>query len=205
MHGHGGTPQLEPMGNAPGELANVSNAEARALPRAAAELATPLLLPDGTRLHQRAIRPDDAPRLQAFHHRLSHKAVFFRFFGLMPDLTDDLAGHLSLVDYVERMAIVVTPSGGADEPIIAVARYQRRTKDEAEFALAVEDLWQGRGVGPRLLSTLATYARGRGIVTLIGEVMYDNDRMLAMLRHGGFSIAFHFHDGRVEARLDISG
>lgn len=34
----------------------------------------------------RAIRPDDAPSLQAFHHRLSPDTVRNRFFGVHPDL-----------------------------------------------------------------------------------------------------------------------
>jgi len=82
--------------------------DALALPCAAADLAGPLVLRDGTVLHQRAIRADDAPRLQAFHERLSRQTTLFRFFGVMPELSSELAGRLSHVDYDNRMAVVAT-------------------------------------------------------------------------------------------------
>lgn len=171
----------------------------------AANLAGSLTLRNGQIFHWRAIRPDDAERLQAFHGRLSHQSLFFRFFGEMPVLDRELAERLSRVDYTDRMAIVVTPGTAADEPIVAVARYQRTEPEAAEFALAVEDCWQGQHIGPQILWTLAAYARRRGFTTLIANVLYDNDRMLTLLRRSGFPSVHHLREGRVEARLDITG
>jgi GNAT superfamily N-acetyltransferase len=189
----------------PSDGTSVAPADALAIPRDVAELDGPLVLRDGTVLHQRAIRADDALRLQAFHQRLSRQTVVFRFFGVMPVLSSELAERLSHVDYGDRMAVVATPGVGTDEPIIAVVRYQRTTPEVAEIALAVEDRWQGHGIGPRLLQTLATYACRWGFTTFVAEVMYDNDHMLALLRRSGFPTTFRLRDGRVEARLEISG
>jgi GNAT superfamily N-acetyltransferase len=75
----------------------------------------------------------------------------------------------------------------------------------AEIALAVEDCWQGRGIGSRLVRTLAAYARRRGFTTFIAEVMYDNDRVLALLCHCGFPTTLRWCAGRIVARLAISG
>lgn len=199
------TPQAGGTTAIPDAMTIASSADALALPHDAAALAGALVLRDGTRLHQRAIRSDDAARLQAFHGRLSRKSVLFRFFGVMPVLNSDLAVRLSQVDYDNRMAVVATADGSADAPIIAVARYQRTGPEVAEIGLAVEDRWQGHGIGPRLLRTLAAYARRHGIAVLVADVMYDNDRMLAMLRHSGIPTTSHIRDGRVEARLDIAG
>lgn len=162
-------------------------------------------LRDGTTLYWRAIRPEDAPRLQAFHKRLSNQSLFFRFFGEMPVLGRDLAERLSRVDYDNRMAIVATAGTSADEPILAVARYERTDADAAEMALVVEDDWQGRGIGPRLLHVLATYASRHGYTTLIANVRYDNEHMLTLLRHSSLPSVHHLQEGRVEVRLDISG
>lgn len=186
-------------------LASIAPIEALALPRDAAALARPMVLHDGTVLHQRAIRPDDAPCLQTFHGRLLRQTILFRFSGVMPELRRVLAECLSHVDYENRMAVVVTPGASADESIIAFARYRRTAPEAAEVALAVEDRWQGRGIGTQLLRTLAAYARGRGFTTLIAEVMYDNDRMLTMLRHSGIPTNLHLRHGHVEGQLDISG
>lgn len=164
----------------------------------------PLVLHDSRILHRRVIRADDTERLQALYGRLSRQAILFRFFGVMPELNIELAERLSHVDYENRMAVVATPGDGADEPIIAVARYQYTEPGVAEFALAVEDHWQGQGIGPGLLRVLAAYACRRGFTTFIAEVMYDNDRMLTLLRHARIPWTYRLHDGHVEARLDIS-
>lgn len=181
-----------------------AHAEVAALPREAARLSGPFPLRDGTVLHQRAIRVDDASRLQAFHQRLSERAVFFRFAGILPELNRELAERLSQVDYVDRMAIVLTSGPNIEEPIIAVARYQRVEHDTAEFALVLEDAWQGRGIGPRLLRTLAAYAVSQGFTKFLANVLYDNDRMLALLRHSGMLTTLRIRDGYAEAWLDIA-
>lgn len=183
----------------------VSYTEALTLPRDAAELDGPFPLRDGATLHQRAIRMDDALRLQRFHQRLSDRSVFFRFAGIIPELNRALAERLSQVDYAERMAIVVTQGRGVEKPIIAVARYERNGPDSAEFALAVDDSWQGRGIGPRLLRTLAAYASRRGFTSFLANVLYDNDHMLALLRHSGMLTTLRIRDGYAEAWLDITG
>lgn len=175
------------------------------MPREAVELEGPLTLRDGVLLHQRAIRADDAERLRAFHERLSSQTIVLRFFGVMPELSHEFAERLSHVDYDSRMAVVATRGEDVDALIIAVVRYQRSEPDAAEIALAVEDSWQGRGIGPLLLETLAGYARRRGFTSLIAEVMYTNDRMLALLRHSTLPVTFHLRDGRVHARIDITG
>jgi len=181
---------MQPMPNIPGEVAALGGW---------------LTQRDGTKRRWRAIHPDDAARLQAFHLRLSHHTLVFRFYGELPVLSRELAERLSHVDYEQRMAIVVTAGEGVDEPIIAVARYEGVEPDAAEFALVVEDHLQGQGIGPQLLRILAAYARRHGFTTFIANVMYDNEHMLAMLRHIGIPAIHHLHEGRVEVRLDISG
>ena len=45
-----------------------------------------VLLADGGSAHLRAIRPDDAPRLAAFHRALSLETVHFRYFSGLTEL-----------------------------------------------------------------------------------------------------------------------
>jgi GNAT superfamily N-acetyltransferase len=170
----------------------------------AASLGGPLTLRDGAVFSWRAIRADDAERLRAFHSRLSHQTLFYRFFGEMPVLSHELAERLCQVNYRDRMAIVAKSGAGADEPIIAVARYEATEPEAAEMALVIEDRWQGQGIGPQLLMLLAAYARRSGFTTFIANVKYDNDHMLIMLRHSGFPSIHRLREGHVEARLDIT-
>lgn len=175
------------------------------MPRDAVELEGPLVLRDGTVLHQRAIRPDDGKQLQALHGRLSHKAIVFRFFGALSVLSTNFAEYLSHVDYEHRMAVVATAGTGAEERIVAVVRYAHREPETAEVALAVEDHLQGQGIASQLLWTLAGYARRRGYTALIAEVMPDNERMLRLLRHCGLPGTYRLRNGYVEWRIDIFG
>ncbi len=174
------------------------------IPRDAVELKELFRARDGALLHQRAIMGGDAERLQAFHERLSTETIIFRFFGAMPRLGGELAGRLSHVDYVNRMAVVATLGEGADEQIIAVVRYQRETPEAAEVALVVEDRWQDQGIALHLLWTLAAYARRRGFTALVARVMYQNEHMLAFLRHSGLPTVYAMIEGSIVARLDIT-
>lgn len=49
-----------------------------------------------------------------------------------------------------------------------------------EFALAVADAWQDRGVGATLLSVLLEYARAAGMKRTFGTIHQDNARMVEL-------------------------
>lgn len=184
--------------------ASVSSADTPAIPRDAAALTQAFVARDGALLHKRAMHADDAARLQAFHSRLSSEAIVFRFFGALTELGNELAGRLSHVGYEHRMAVVATLEEGADEQIIAVARFQREDSESAEIALAVEDRWQGQGIGHHLLWTLAAYGRRRGFTALIARVMPENERMFTLLRHSGLPTVYDLQWGSIVARMDIT-
>ncbi len=110
-------------------------------------------LRDGTRVLLRPIRPDDAPRLQALHARLSPQSVYLRWLSAHPVLTDEEAANLSQLDYRDRMAYVaILPEASPDE-IMGVARYAAIPSEGpgvAEAAVAVADAYQQRGLGTLL-------------------------------------------------------
>jgi hypothetical protein len=54
-----------------------------------AELEHELALKDGSVVHIRPIRPDDALRLQELHTRLSQQTAYQRFFSIVGRLTSD--------------------------------------------------------------------------------------------------------------------
>ena len=59
---------------------------------------------------------------------------------------------------------------------------------ECEFALAVADGWQGRGVGYRLMQTLVRFAREAGYTRMEGYVLAANHKMLELMQALGFAI-----------------
>ena len=144
------------------------------------ELERELTLRDGAVVRLRPIRPDDAPRLQALHSRLSLDTAYQRFFAIVKRLPPDWARVLATVDYRRRLALVVeAPSG---DELIAVGRYD--ALDEAntvEVAFVVQDSWQNRGLGTMLFDAILRAAAARSYRRFRAYVLADNRRMLDLI------------------------
>ena len=125
-----------------------------------AEWEADVVLSDGGTVHVRPVRPSDAERLVAFHSRLSHQSVYYRFFSPRPRLSQDDVTRFTTVDYDDRMALVAL----LGDDLIGIASYDRWPgRREAEVAFTVDDEHQGRGVATVLLEHLAVIARSHGM------------------------------------------
>jgi RimJ/RimL family protein N-acetyltransferase len=145
-----------------------------------AELEHAIALKDGSLVHIRPIRPDDAPRLQELHTRLSQQTAYQRFFTIVKRLTSGWAQILATVDYQRRLALVVEAPGGAD--LIAVGRYDALDeKDTVEIAFVVQDAWQNRGLGTILFDEILRAAAARSYRRFRAYVLADNRRMLDLI------------------------
>jgi len=165
-------------------------------------------LRDGTPVTLRAIRPDDAPRLQALFYRLSPESIYLRFLQSRKSVTDQEATALATVDYQHRMAMVATiqAAPGNDELIIGVARYatlEAPRSDVAEAAIVVEDSYQRKGLGKLLADRLAAYARAHGVQSFLAEVALDNMRMIEFIRRAGLPVKSKLESGVWELRVGL--
>ncbi|HKZ04776.1 MAG TPA: GNAT family N-acetyltransferase [Methylomirabilota bacterium] len=141
---------------------------------------------DGARVRLRPIRPDDAPRLIAFHDRLSRQTVYQRFFVVVRRLSPDWAQRLTEVDHQRRVALVIETGPPENPTLIAVARYEPSGEPGiVEVAFVVEDEWQGRGLGTVLFDELLRAAAARGFARFRAYVLADNGRMLDMITRFG--------------------
>ena len=147
--------------------------------------------------------PGDAPALQRLHARLGERFIELRFFGPMQGLSDEMAAHLADADGFDHFALVALDPEQPDE-IIAVVRYAREEGGErAEYAALVEDRWQGRGLGPSLMSRLIGAAREGGIGCLYALVTSENARMLGLLRDLGLPTHESREGGATRVELDL--
>jgi RimJ/RimL family protein N-acetyltransferase len=159
------------------------------------------ILEDGTALTIRPIRPDDAPRLQAFHARLSPETIYWRYLCPHPKLSAAEAERFTNVDYQHRMAFVAIQAEQEQEDVIGVARYEclrAGHADQAELAIVVEDRFQRRGIGTILLAHLTNHARTHGIRALVAEISAQNQRMLNFMRRSGLPTKTKLEDGVIE-------
>jgi GNAT superfamily N-acetyltransferase len=137
-------------------------------------------LPDGTTLQLRELHAGDEDALRRLFYRLSPETVRLRFLQPVATPSERVLHYLADVDHDRRQALAAVFDG----ELVGVARYDRLREDpdKAEVAVVVEDAWQGRGVGKVLLDALAKDARAHGVVSLLGTVMGENRRMLAVAK-----------------------
>lgn len=136
-------------------------------------------LGDGTRVTIRLARPEDAEAVAEMHSRSSEQTRYQRYFAPISEWRGDqlrrlAGGHrgATLVAQDARGNIVGLGNVFPDRPGDTVA---------AEIAVIVEDAWQGRGLGSRLLAHLIELARRQGYAEVVALVLADNSRMLALL------------------------
>jgi acetate---CoA ligase (ADP-forming) len=144
-----------------------------------------VVLKNGSTLHLRPVRPEDAPALLGFMQGLSPESLYFRFLGATKfDLSR--AEYLATVDYENDFALV----GETREGIIALGHFFRDPKrpDRAEAAFAVADGLQGQGIGTSLLDRMARAAREMGIRTFQAEVLPYNRKMIDVFVESGFDV-----------------
>ena len=143
---------------------------------------------DGFHCRFRAVRPEDADKLQQFVRALSSEARYYRFLSTMAELSPTLLARFTQIDYDREMAIVATINDGTpDERIIGVTRYLLNADAiTAEFALVVADDFHNRGIGSALMKTICNIARSRGIKAIIGQVLASNSDMLALMKRLDF-------------------
>ncbi len=165
-----------------------------------AELESEARTRDGGAIRLRPIRPDDGRMLREFHERLSDQSIYHRYFVLHRRLSSTEIEHLTTVDYVDRLALVVEDGGC----LVAVGRYERLPgTNEAEVAFVVADSHQHRGLGSLLLQRLADAARDRGIETFTAETLAENKEMIRVFLHSGFPVTSTMKWGTLHLRFPI--
>ena len=137
-------------------------------------------LAEHTVVTTRPVAPQDVVRFVRLWTRLSPDTVYRRFHAPIRQLPATELRRLLDVDHDLREAIVAV----VRDEVVGVARYDRPPDDldNATFAVVVEDAWQGRGLGRRLLSELTELAGSRGVHGFTASVQADNRRMLRLVR-----------------------
>jgi acetyltransferase len=143
----------------------------------------------GLEYHIRPIRPDDAGRERAFILSLTPESRFQRLMYTMREPSAEFVARLVTIDQHRDMALVAALREADDEKIIGVARYAAdEAGSDCEFAVAVADAWQCRGIGTTLTKLLFEYAQREGFRSIYGTVFANNQRMLELAEWLGLTV-----------------
>jgi acetyl coenzyme A synthetase (ADP forming)-like protein len=144
---------------------------------------TDVVLRDGSTVTLRPVRPDDVSDLRRLADDLAPGTLYTRFFAVprAPDVEiDAIVGADD-----DRLLVTVAEWAGR---LVGLASFCRDAQDRtrAEVTLSVARAFQGRGLGTRLLETIARLAYAREVRTFDAYVLADNERMMQVFTDSGF-------------------
>jgi len=157
-------------------------------------------LNDGSKVTIRAIHPDDMERLVKAFLALEPQTIRLRFFYAKRSLTDADLRRLQNMDYQRYVGLAATVKNAGEEVIIGFGEYVARG-ESAEVGFVVEEDWQGRGVGSRLLQHLVRIALEHGVIQFEAEVLKENEPMLSVFRQSGLPMTTRNGDDAVLVTL----
>jgi acetyltransferase len=168
-----------------------------------------ITLPDSTGITIRPIRPEDEPLLVKFHHTLSERSVYLRYFHWMKleqRTEHERLTRMCFIDYDRQMAFVaerIDEIRGVRE-IAGVGRLVKsHTADEGELAVIVSDQFQKRGIGTALVGQLVDFARDEKLERITATVMFQNRPMQKVFERAGFRLQQSLDPESLEAVLEL--
>ena len=148
----------------------------------------------------RLARPEDSDAVAAMHDRCSERSRYQRYFSL----ADWRGVRLQRLSGGHRGAtLVVMSEDGAIVGLGNVFPDPPEGSGAAEIALIVEDDFQGRGVGRKLLQVLIYFAMRLGFSAVVASVLAENKGMLRLLESSGLNWTTHVEESVAEMRAPL--
>jgi acetyltransferase len=112
-----------------------------------------------------------------------------RFFTVIKDISHEMLIRYCNVDYDREIAIVAEVRENENRKLIGIGRLiiDREFKS-GEFAVLVHDAYHGKGLGYKLVDVLIGIGEEKGLDNIYGEVLTENEKLLAVCRKLGFAI-----------------
>ena len=162
-----------------------------------------LILRDGSTASMRLSQPADLAALREFYARLSPESRRMRFFSESKPGEDVLMPLCDSSNRAQQLTLLVFRFTDGAHRIVASGSYIAHNAQKAEFAVAVDDDFQGLGLGGLLLERLAVLAASQGFTEFVAVTHPTNKPMLETFRTSGFALRERFEDGCVVIDLSV--
>src|SRR5436309_5520732 len=145
------------------------------------------VLPDGTRVLMRPLKPEDSALYPEFITHVTLEDSRLRFFSAIKELSEERIEQLTHLDYARAMAFIALDE--ATGKMLGVVRlHLDNTREGGEYAVIVRSELKGHGLGWLLMQRMIEYARALGLNRVYGQVLAENTTMLRMCAELGFHI-----------------
>ncbi len=145
-------------------------------------------LRDGTPVLLRPLKVEDAMLYPDFLKEVTADDLRLRFFAPMREVSAALIDKLIHYDAAHAMAFIAVEAKTGR--MLGVVRLHNDDGDKnAEFAILVRSHLKGRGLGWLLMKHMIANAKDKGLKTVHGQVLAENQTMLIMCGELGFHTA----------------
>ncbi|RPI74720.1 MAG: GNAT family N-acetyltransferase, partial [Desulfobacteraceae bacterium] len=162
----------------------------------------PWRLKDGTEVLLRPVRPEDEPMLSELFNSLSKQTMIERFFSPIKNMTHEMLTRFCNIDYDREIAIVACRREGDKTRIIGISDLIIEQNARAQFAVLIQDAYQAKGLGQKLIDVLIGIGQEKGLEAINGVVLADNAKMLKLVKRLGFK-EIHSAYGTTEIMLKL--
>jgi predicted CoA-binding protein/L-amino acid N-acyltransferase YncA len=162
-----------------------------------------MVLRDGSTATVRVAQMADSPAVVEFYRTMSPESRRRRFFSESKPGLDMIESLCDSSDPRKLMTLLVSRVTDGADRIIATGSYIAHNETTAEFAVAVDDAFQGKGIGALILERLSVLAVNNGFVHFLAITNPNNQAMLETFRNSGFDLREQFKDGLVQIDLSV--
>jgi len=153
------------------------------------ELETYKTTKSGLEIFLRPVKISDESLLKDFVYSLSDKSLYFRFSSKRKDMPHERLQELMAIDNTKGLLLLAVTRREESEQVVGIGQYHLSENDySAEFAFAIRENYQNKGIGTVLLSYLIYIARKNGLLSFACTVHMDNRPAVFLLKKMGFVV-----------------
>jgi acetyl coenzyme A synthetase (ADP forming)-like protein len=161
-------------------------------------------LRDGTVATLKIATPADHASVKQFFHDLSPESRRRRFFGIAEPPDSFITQWCDSSDPAKSLTMLALRLVDGELRPIAIGSYIGVGNGSAEVAFAVDDRFQGKGLGSVLLERLATVAAASGLQRFEATTLPENSAMLEVFHDSGFEVRSRTESGTIAVRFSLS-
>ncbi len=155
------------------------------------------MLRDGSAVTLRELRDGDRGMLERFVDQLSEDTIYFRFLASGMD-------RQVIVDQLSPRPGAYTLVAVRGETMVGHVAYFKSQAEAAEIGVLILDDYQGKGLGTRLIESIACAANAKGITVFEAIIGWNNTRMIRMVRSMGFPTSEKVEPDLIRIRFPTS-